>query len=266
MKKVVAKKHLGQNFLKDESVIEEIFSVAEVTPTDWILEIGPGTGALTMKMAKRVDRLLAIEIDQSLAHRLQSQFADSKKVSIVEGDILNINIEEVLGNTGFITRPYKIIANIPYYITAPIIRLLLSLRVQPQSLTLMVQNEVAERLAAKPGAMSLLSVMAQYYAEVEKNIFVPKTAFDPVPGVDSAVITLRPKRVYNPENDRQIFRLVRAGFSARRKTLANNLATSFSLPRAQVEECLQSVGLRVDIRAQALSIDNWEQLVTVWQK
>lgn len=205
MKKVVAKKHLGQNFLKDESVIDEIFFVAEVTPTDWVFEIGPGTGALTMKLASRVKRLLAIEIDQDLAARLQSQFVDSKRVTILAGDILRINIEEILESSGFVVQPYKIIANIPYYITAPIIRTLLSLRTQPHSLTLMVQDEVAERLAAKPGAMSLLSVMAQYYAQVEKRLFVPRTAFDPVPNVDSAIITLYPKRVYNLENDRRFF-------------------------------------------------------------
>ena len=145
MKKVVAKKHLGQNFLKDESVIDEIFFVAEVTPTDWVFEIGPGTGALTMKLASRVKRLLAIEIDQDLAARLQSQFVDSKRVTILAGDILRINIEEILESSGFVVQPYKIIANIPYYITAPIIRTLLSLRTQPHSLTLMVQDEVAER-------------------------------------------------------------------------------------------------------------------------
>lgn len=266
MKKVIAKKHLGQNFLKDESVIGQIFSVAEVTPKDWVLEIGPGTGALTVKLVSRVERLLAIEIDQDLAGRLQSQFVDSKKVTILVGDILRINVEEILETIGFARQPYKIIANIPYYITAPIIRTLLSLRIPPNSLTLMVQNEVADRLAAKPGSMSLLSVMAQYYALVEKKIFVPRTAFDPVPNVDSAVVTLHPKRKYSPENDRKLFRLVRAGFAARRKTLVNNLATSFSLSRAQVEERLRSIGLRLDIRAQALSVSDWERLVDVWQQ
>lgn len=266
MKKVVAKKSLGQNFLKDENIIEGIFAVASVAPTDWVLEIGPGTGALTMKLASRVEKFLAIELDHELAMRLQSQFADSKKVTIIEGNILDANLAELLQETGFAEHPYKIIANIPYYITAPIIRSLLSLATQPQSLTLMVQKEVAERLAAEPGQMSLLSVMAQYYADVKQVLFVPKEAFDPVPKVDSAVVHIVPKRRYDKEHDRQIFRLARAGFAARRKTLVNNLSTSFSLDRMVVEERLQSIGLRSDIRAQALSVDDWERLTALWQE
>lgn len=266
MKKVVAKKSLGQNFLKDEEIIEGIFAVAGVTSTDWVLEVGPGTGALTLKLASRIEKLLAIELDHELATRLQSQFVDSKKVSILEGNILDAHLAELLKEAGFGEHPYKIIANIPYYITAPIIRMLLSLPIQPQSLTLMVQKEVAERLAAKPGSMSLLSVMAQYYANVEEKLFVPKVAFDPVPKVDSAIVYIVPKRAYNSENDRRIFRLVRAGFAARRKTLVNNLATSFSVPRETAEEKLRQVGLRSDIRAQALSVDDWERLADLWQE
>ncbi len=151
MKKVVAKKSLGQNFLKDEEVIEGIFTVAEVMPTDWVVEVGPGTGALTFQLAKRVEKLLAIELDHELVTRLQTQFVDSKSVSILEGNILDLNLEKILETSGFAEHPYKIVANIPYYITAPIIRTLLSLPSQPQSLTLMVQDEVAKRLAAEPG-------------------------------------------------------------------------------------------------------------------
>jgi 16S rRNA (adenine1518-N6/adenine1519-N6)-dimethyltransferase len=265
MKKVVAKKSLGQNFLRDETVIEQIFSIAQLEKTDWILEVGPGTGALTFRLADRAEKLLAIELDHELVTRLQKHFVDSKSVSILEGNILDLHLEELLRSSGFSEHSYKIIANIPYYITAPIIRTLLSLRSQPQSLTLMVQDEVAERLSAKPGDMSLLSVMAQYYAHVEKKLFVPKAAFDPVPKVDSAIVHIVPKRAYDPEEDRKVFRLARAGFAARRKTLANNLATSLSVPRETVEETLESLGLRKDIRAQALSIEQWEALA-LWDK
>ncbi|MDP2838325.1 MAG: 16S rRNA (adenine(1518)-N(6)/adenine(1519)-N(6))-dimethyltransferase RsmA [Candidatus Moranbacteria bacterium] len=264
MEKVKAKKSLGQNFLKDEEVIEGIFAVADVQKTDWILEIGPGTGVLTHRLSPLVEKLLAIELDHELVGRLQRSFIESKSVSILEGNILDIYLEELLETTGFAEHPYKIIANIPYYITAPIIRRLLSLSVQPQSLTLMVQDEVAERLAAKPGAMSLLSVMAQYYASVEKKFFVQKEAFDPIPKVDSAIIHIIPRRPYDAEEDRKVFRLVRAGFAARRKTLANNLATSLSLSREAVEEALLGLDLRKDIRAQALSVENWESLAKVF--
>ncbi len=258
--KLKAKKSLGQNFLRDEDVIERIFSVAEVKPDDWVVEVGPGTGALTEKLALRVEKLLAIELDHALVERLQKQFGQSKNVSILEGNILDIYLDDVLLTAGFSERPYKIIANIPYYITAPIIRTFLSLKHQPQSLTLMVQNEVAERLAAQPGSMSLLSVMAQYYAHVEKQFFVSKEAFEPVPKVDSAVISIVPKRPYDPEEDRRVFRLARAGFAARRKTLANNLASTFSLPKEAVEEILEHLGLRKDTRAQALAPEDWERL------
>ena len=257
MKKVIAKKSLGQNFLHDEEVIEGIFAIAQVKETDWVLEIGPGTGALTFKLAARVEKLLCVELDHELANRLETQFADSKKVSIVEGNILDINLTELLKTTGLAEQSYKIIANIPYYITAPIIRTLLSLSVQPQSLTLMVQAEVADRLAARPGSMSLLSVMAQYYADVEKRLSVPKNAFDPIPKVDSAVVHIVPKRPYDPEEDRKIFRLARAGFAARRKTLANNLANSLHITRDEAEAKLSTLGLGPLVRAQELSIEQW---------
>ncbi len=260
MEKTRAKKSLGQNFLQDTEVIERIFEVAEVAPTDWVLEIGPGTGVLTFCLSDKVEKLLAIEIDHQLVERLQRHFVDSKSVSILEGNILDVNLKELLGAAGFVEHPYKIIANIPYYITAPIIRTLLSLPYQPLSLTLMVQDEVADRLAAQPGDMSLLSLMAQYYATVEKKFVVPKEAFDPVPNVDSAVIRIVPRRAYDPEEDRKIFRLARAGFAARRKTLANNLSSSLAVPKGIVEEKLKALGLRSDIRAQALSADDWERL------
>lgn len=266
MKSVKAKKSLGQNFLKDDSVIEHIFSVAEVGSKDWVFEVGPGTGALTHKLVGRVEKYLALELDHELAQRLEKQFVDSKKVTIIEGDILDIYLEKMLQDIGYTEHPYKIIANIPYYITAPIIRTLLSLSSQPQSMTLMVQDEVAERLSAEPGSMSLLSLMVQYYAQVKKQFFVPKESFDPMPKVESAVITIIPKRPYNKEEDRAVFRIARAGFSARRKTLANNLSTSFSISRETVILRLREVGLPEDVRAQALSVSDWERLTQLWPK
>ncbi|MEK9151433.1 MAG: 16S rRNA (adenine(1518)-N(6)/adenine(1519)-N(6))-dimethyltransferase RsmA [Patescibacteria group bacterium] len=263
---VKVKKSLGQNFLIDTDVIDRIFEVAGARPADWVLEIGPGTGVLTFRLSELVEKVLAIELDHLLVLRLQQHFIDSKSVSILEGNILDIDLKELLEASGFAEHPYKIIANIPYYITAPIIRTLLALPYQPQSLTLMVQNEVADRLAAKPGDMSLLSMMAQYYATVEKKFSVPKEAFDPVPKVESAVIRIVPKRAYDPEEDRKVFRLARAGFAARRKTLVNNLSSSFSVPKEIVEEKLGVIGLRTDIRAQALSVDDWERLQKVWQQ
>ena len=265
MERVKAKKHLGQNFLKDGLVIEQILFVAQVKHEDQVLEIGPGTGMLTKALAATGAKVMAIEFDHDLITHLNEQFIESENVSILEGNILDIHLAELLENLGFEHRRYKIVANIPYYITAPIIRSLLSLARQPSSMTLMVQDEVADRLAAKPGSMSLLSVMAQYYASVEKKFFVKKECFEPVPKVDSAVIQVIPNREYDPEGDRKIFRVVRAGFSARRKTLANNLANAFHIPRTQVESRISFLGLLLTVRAQELSISQWEKLSEMFE-
>ncbi len=255
-----AKKSLGQNFLRDYVVIERIIETAEIKPEDFVLEIGPGTGVLTFALAPRVEKLIAIELDHRLVDRLQQHFVDSKHVSILEGNILDIHLTELIEASGFADHGYKIVANIPYYITAPIIRALLSLCCQPVSMTLMVQNEVAERITALSGEMSLLALMVQFYADVTKALVVPKEAFDPVPQVDSAVIHIVPKRKFLAEEDRKIFHLARIGFSARRKTLANNLAAGLKLSRPTIEEKLMALGLRPDIRAQALSPNDWERL------
>jgi 16S rRNA (adenine1518-N6/adenine1519-N6)-dimethyltransferase len=260
MSRVNAKKSLGQNFLKDETVIERILATAEIGPDDRVFEVGPGTGALTKKLTERTKQVVAVELDHDLVTRLQSHFENSQEVSILEGNILDINLEELLAANGYRWRGYKLVANIPYYITAPIIRTLLTLRTQPASLTLMVQKEVAERLTAPPGSMSLLSLMAQYYADAKLVFSVPPEAFEPVPAVESAVIHLVPYRVFDPEADRSLFRLARAGFAARRKTLANNLASSFHLDKAYVEKILIASGLRKDVRAQALGLLEWRRL------
>lgn len=257
---VKAKKSLGQNFLKDETVIERILAVAEIAPEDRVFEIGPGTGILTEALAGRVKQVVALELDHQLVMRLTEHFKKSEGVSILEGNILDVNLSEMLGAAEFEAGEYKVVANIPYYITAPIIRTLLSLSARPASLTLMVQKEVAERLTAKPGDMSLLSLMAQYYSDTTLAFTVPKTAFDPVPKVDSAVVHLVPRRSFDPEIDRQFFRLARAGFAARRKTLSNNLSSSLKLEKEKVEAALKECNLRSDIRAQALSVPDWERL------
>lgn len=257
---VKAKKSLGQNFLKDESVIDQILAVANIGPEDKVFEVGPGTGALTQHLDVRAKQVVAIELDPQLVERLTAHFEASEGVSILEGNILDVNLNEMLTHADFEAGKYKVVANIPYYITAPIIRTLLALSVRPASLTLMVQKEVAERLCAKPGDMSLLSLMAQYYSDASIAFVVPRTAFDPVPKVDSAVVHLVPKRSFDAEQDRKFFRLVRAGFAARRKTLSNNLSSSLQIDKKELEATFVELGLRPDIRAQALSVADWEGL------
>lgn len=258
-----AKKSLGQHFLKDQTVIEHILGVAEITPEEKILEIGPGTGALTEKLIERVKKVIAIELDHHMVEYLTQTLEASQGFSLLEANVLEVDLNELLVQAGFESRGYKIVANLPYYITAPIIRTLLSLKITPKSLILMVQKEVAERMTAKPGSMSLLSLMVQYYADARIVFTVPATAFDPAPTVESAVIELRPMRIYDDEQDRRLFRIARAGFAARRKTLANNFASSFQIERMRIEQALSSLGLRTDIRAQALSVADWRGLVPV---
>lgn len=260
MNDVKAKKSLGQNFLRDQNILCSIVDIAEIKEGDQVLEIGPGTGVLTEALALTGAKVLAIELDRELVGRLTERFIDSKNISILEGNILDIHLEELLEHAGYVHEQYKIVANIPYYITAPIIRTLLSLRTRAHSITLMVQDEVAERIVAKPGAHSILSLMVQYYSQVEKKLFVPRAAFDPVPGVDSAVIQMVPTRAYVSEEDRRVFRVIRAGFSARRKTLANNLANAFHLDRKRIENLFASLGIQAMIRAQDLSVDEWRSL------
>lgn len=261
MENIKAKKSLGQNFLRDESVAERILDIAEVTKDDDIFEIGPGTGALTERMLGRGGRVTAVEFDHGLVLRLNEHFRDSEQLSVLEGNILDFDMGGLLDQVGFEDRRYKVVANIPYYITAPIIRMLLSLRVRPGVIVLMVQDEVADRLATPPGGMSLLSLLAQYYATVRKEFVVSKEAFFPVPKIDSAVVSLRPYRAYSPEDDRRIFRVARAGFAARRKTLANNLSSSFRIPRKAVEGALTDLALDPLVRAQELSVEDWIALV-----
>lgn len=260
MEKVKPKKSLGQNFLRDADIVEGILRVAEVGADDRILEIGPGDGALTAPLLARGAKVTAIELDHALVERLGERFQESDTLLLLEGNILELDMNRYLSESSFEDGKYKVVANIPYYITAPIIRLLLSLAARPERIVLMVQNEVAKRLAAAPGDMSILSVMAQYYADVRTEIFVPKSSFFPVPKVDSAVVMLRPKRRFSQEGDRRIFRVVRAGFAARRKTLANNLSSSFRIPREEITAMLADIGLGVSVRAQELSVEDWEKL------
>lgn len=256
-----AKKSLGQNFLKDDTVIEQILVTADIQSTDMVFEIGPGTGRLTDALNGRAKKIIAMELDHELVERLTKHFETSEDVSILAGNILDINLNNVFRQAGFGSGHYKVVANIPYYITAPIIRTLLSLEMVPKSLTLMVQREVAERMTAKPGGMSLLSIMVQYYSDARIAFTVPKTAFEPVPKVDSAVVCLVPKRSYDVEKDRRLFRIARAGFAARRKTLANNLSASLQMEKSAVIEILKGAGLSDDVRAQALSLSDWARIV-----
>lgn len=256
-----AKKSLGQNFLQDETVIDRIIEEAQLSSDDCVVEIGPGKGALTDALSKHAGKVIAFELDRDLIPSLLKKFPLSSNVTVLEKDILQADIVEVLRQYGVSGETsYKVIANIPYYITAPIIQHLLELSQSPKEIILMVQKEVAERITAKTGSMSILSVAVQYYADAKILFAVPKEAFDPIPQVDSAVISLKPKRSFDKEQDKQLFRVVKAGFSVRRKTLANNLSAVFHVSKEEVVQKLENVGLKANVRAQELSVDTWERL------
>lgn len=259
---------LGQNFLKDQSVVKRIIESARLSADDVVLEVGPGRGILTADLAKIAKQAVAVELDHSLIAPLEERFANKHNVTIVEGDILKINLPELV--TGHLSSVigYKLVANIPYYITAKIIRLFLETKYPPKEMILMVQKEVAERICAPAGKMSLLAVSVQYYAEPEILFTVPKTAFDPVPEVDSAVIRIRnyDSGFKNKEEAARFFQIVRAGFSARRKTLANNLANGLHLPKETAFGKIKSAGLSEKVRAQDLSVADWKTLSSLFEK
>ncbi|MFA7319290.1 MAG: 16S rRNA (adenine(1518)-N(6)/adenine(1519)-N(6))-dimethyltransferase RsmA [Parcubacteria group bacterium] len=253
------KKSLGQNFLRDDEVLEEIIRAAGLTPADNVLEIGPGEGVLTKKMVEKAGKVICVEKDDVLAKELKLIYKNNTTAEIINADIMEINLPELIKKNNF--QVYKIIANIPYYITSPIIRLFLETKYPPQEMLLMVQREVAERICASAGQMSILSVSVQYYATPKILFHVDRKSFWPVPAVDSAVIRIVPAGK-NPDKKEidNFFRTVKAGFGAKRKTLSNNLSASLRLDKKIIGEKLKTANLAPTIRAQELSIKDWKDL------
>ena len=245
-------KRLGQNFLINENVLGKIIESAELSKNDTILEIGPGLGILTIELAKKVKRVTAIEKDKRFCDILKENLKDYKNVEIINADILNTRYK--IQNT-----KYKIVANIPYYLTSPLIRKFLEAENKPSLMILMVQKEVAQRICAKPPKMSLLSVAVQFYAEPEIITYVSKKSFYPQPKVDSAILRIEPLMSTNLNaNERKyFFELVKAGFSSKRKYLINNLSREFKIQNSKFKILFEQVGLAQKCRAENLSINDW---------
>lgn len=257
---------LGQNFLNNKAVITKIIQAADLTRDDFVLEIGPGKGILTEELAKVVGKVVAVELDRNLIPFLKNKFENQKNITIIQGDILKTDLKNILRSS---VSKYKVVANLPYYITSPIIRLFLESKIPPKFMILMVQKEVAERITAKAGNMSILAVSVQYYADAKILFEVGKENFDPVPEVDSAVIKITPHPNPLPkrgegEDGRKFFQIVKAGFSAKRKTLVNNLTNGLHLDKNIVEEKLKTAGLKPTVRAQELSMEDWKRLVKLF--
>jgi 16S rRNA (adenine1518-N6/adenine1519-N6)-dimethyltransferase len=260
-----ARKSLGQHFLGDETYLRRIVAAADLSRDDVVLEVGPGPGNLTRLLAAAAGRVVAVELDDSLVPILREMFADAPHVQIVHGDILQVEpgaLLTELATPGLPASPYKVVANLPYYITSAAIRHLLEAQTPPDLLVLTVQREVAQRIVARPPEMSLLAVSVQYYAEARIAVpRIPPGAFVPPPKVDSAVLRLdrRPQPAVNVEQHR-FFRVVSAGFGQRRKQLRNSLSAGLAMPPAAVEQALRSAGIEPARRAETLSLAEWGAL------
>ena len=268
-----ARKRLGQHFLVDRQVLEIILEAAALTPDDLVIEVGPGLGVLTRELAKRAGRVIAVELDDRLAAALREEFTSLHNVTVINGDILKLDPAGLLREAGLVAEPgspvnYKVVANLPYYITAPVLRHFLEASLRPQTLVVMVQKEVAETIAARPGRMSLLSISVQFYGEPMIVDYVPAVSFYPVPEVDSAVLKIgvysEPRVTVDDEDG--FFKLVRAGFSAARKQLVNSMSQGLGSSREQVMPLLAEAAIEPRRRAETLTIDEWAQLWVVFAK
>lgn len=259
----VFQKKFGQNFLIDSHVLEKIVDAARITDEDCVLEIGPGIGTMTQYLAESAREVVAVEIDRTLIPILQDTLSAYDNVTVLNEDIMKVDVGQIVRerNQG---RPIKVVANLPYYITTPIVMSLLENHVPLQSITIMVQKEVADRMQVGPGTKDYgaLSLAVQYYARPEIVAHVPANCFMPRPGVDSAVIRLT--RYQEPpvevRDEKHLFALIRASFNQRRKTLANGLANGMGIPREQVTAALEEMGLSATVRGEALTLEQFARL------
>jgi 16S rRNA (adenine1518-N6/adenine1519-N6)-dimethyltransferase len=260
-----ARKRLGQHFLIDERVLEKIIIASELEKDDFVIEVGPGLGVLTVELAKRAGRVVAIELDDKLAELLEETTSSYENVNVINEDVLKVSPSGLLKGK---SSSYKVVANLPYYITSPVLRHFLEADIQPEVMVVMVQKEVAEEIAAKPGKMSLLSIGVQLYGQPSIVKYVPSASFYPAPEVDSAVLKVVPYAQPPVEiDDREgFFTLVRAGFSAARKQLPNSLAQGLSIPKADVLKLLDSGGIEPKRRAETLTLKEWERLWELYGK
>ncbi len=251
----VPKKSLGQHWLFDSHSLGAICDDANIAPEDTVLEIGPGLGPLTVELIQRAKQVIAVEFDEKLARELPAR-VPAKNLKVINEDILKFDLTKLPAG-------YKVVANVPYYLTSNLVRTLLE-STNPPSLTVMlVQKEVAERMAAGPGDMSVLAVMAQFYAQVSLGIIVTADKFDPPPKVDSRVVILnhRGKPLFEDIDVKQFFKVVKAGFGEKRKTLRNSLSGGLGLSKTESEELLHKAGIKPETRAQELSLEQWRGLL-----
>ena len=256
------RKALAQHFLVDSHILSRIVTAAQLAPEDVVVEIGPGLGSLTRFLVSRVARVVAVELDATLAASLPQRLGHPSNLTAVAADARTVSIAALVGEGA----AYKVVANLPYYAANPIVRRFLEAELKPTLLVVMVQREVAHSMTAAPGEMTILSVATQYYAVPSLVCTVPPSAFRPPPKVTSAVVRLEPRPAPPVEvgDPAAFFGLVRAGFAAPRKQLRNSLSQGLATASAEVEQCLASAELDGRRRAETLSLEEWARLYRAW--
>lgn len=250
----IPKKSLGQHWLTDQEGLEAMRDAADINPLDVVLEIGPGLGTLTELLVLSAKEVIAIEVDHELATQLPERLS-AGNLQVVHGDILKFDLTTL-------PKDYKVVANIPYYLTSNLLRLLSESPNPPERMSLLLQKEVAQRVAAKPGDMSLLSVALQLYYQTELDKIITADLFIPPPKVDSQILKLKrhPKPIFPDFDDRHFFRIVKAGFSNRRKTLLNSISAGLDLDKKEVQQRLMKIDIDPQTRPQTLSLNEWHKL------
>jgi 16S rRNA (adenine1518-N6/adenine1519-N6)-dimethyltransferase len=258
-----ARKKLGQHFLIDNDVLETTLSSAELTERDVVIEVGSGLGVLTAELCGKAGRVIAVELDDRLAAFLSRSLASCNNLTVINRDILEVSPAAILAEAGLNpSDDYRVVANLPYYITSPVLRHFLEAENKPEIMVVMVQKEVAEEIAAPPGKMSLLSIGIQLYGKPEIVEYVPAKCFYPEPEVDSTLLRILPYK--EPPLDipyfKEFFTFVKAGFSTARKQLVNSLANGLGIPKERVRNLLENTGISPRRRAESLTLEEWSRL------
>lgn len=256
---ITPKKSLGQHFLVNPRILDKIVSAAEITEKDVVLEIGPGTGSLTERLAEKAGRVIAVEKDRRLIQSLKENFTNTN-IGIVEADILKLDSQHSHVIRKLASRPYKVVGNIPYYITSNLLRTIFEKWPRPEIIVLTIQKEVAQRIMAKPPKMNLLAVSIQFFSEPKIIGYVSKENFRPRPKVDSAILKLTTNDKQPTIDKESFFKIVRAGFSQKRKLLVSNLSKKLKIDKNKVLETFSKLKIKPKVRAEELTTQNWTRI------
>ena len=261
---ISANKDLGQNFLIDDNVIENIVEAAEINEKDFVIEIGPGLGTLTSRLVEKAGKVIAIELDKKMLQILNDRFALYNNFSLINEDVLKVNLNDLIQQENTQNYTVKIVANLPYYITTPIVMKLLEEKLNIESITVMIQKEVADRLTETPGGKNTgaITYCVYYYAEAQEVLTVPNTSFVPEPKVNSEVIKLniRKEPPVVLKDEKMFFKVVKASFMQRRKTLLNGLTNAGIASKEKLKEILQELNLSENVRGESLSIEQFAEI------